>query len=191
MGYTINTCLDFHYNPYCLQMMFSDINPFIYGEQGEVTGVKSTVVNFTLSNCDPNSTAKPRVRRAATEDDSFKIGLKVKPQEAYYINSTLERPEILALHILNASDTSPNPATVTIYPAHWNESLDVYIRVGDNPTMEEYDNHFVVPDPDKNISETEVSLNKMTIYIPAANLTNDTTGYTNSLHVGIQSTSEL
>ncbi len=132
--------------------MFSDINPFIADISSDK--VQSSIVNFTMANCreslpteadtpgnPDNGTSSHRRKRAVEtlpehSDEVMAISLNLPGKEASYVNgSTIDIYKML-YHTVNMTEPVES-MVIAVYPLA-NESLTVYVRLGNPPTPDNY-----------------------------------------------------
>ncbi len=180
-------------------MLFSDINPFIVDASSD--DVKSSVLNFTVNNCNTlpsaeegeresssNQTDFPGIRKKRDlgtsnrgEENRMQMSLNLPKQEPLYVNgSTIDVYKML-YHTINITEPV-EPMMVVVYPMA-NESLTVYVRLGYLPSPDNYS--WILNVSGSGLSDFE-SDNK-TIFIPAEDMTNITMG-NETVNIGVQRT---
>ncbi len=186
---------------FLLQILFTNINPFIYDVSSEE--VKSSVLNFTMDNCQQpppsvtssaannsvdQSTARSRLKRSAKDPSSptegmMEISLNLPQKQPEYVNGTTRDMYKMLYHTVNISEPV-EPILVSVSPMV-NESLTVYVSLGYLPSPDSYNWTLNV----SGISESELDCVNCTIVISAKYMAN-TTATNAAVNVGIQRTSK-
>ncbi len=145
--------LDINFKYASFQAFFSDINPFIYGEQDEPP-VQSSVAQFGLFSCSSKVEAKGNdstdVSDKGVEDGpltpSVSFGVTLKPQAITKPDCTNSTPKDtfgMIYHGLEISNP-PMPVQISIYPRQ-DEILEVYISANRLPNPANYMWNFTIP----------------------------------------------
>ncbi len=131
-------------------MLFTTINPFISDASSDK--VVSSVVNFTMDNCDKvsrepngtmfswNETNFRHIRRkrsiVSPEDNAIEISLYMAGIEPTRMNESTRDIYKMLYHSVNITDAL-DPLIVAVYPLP-DEFLTVYIHFGEPPSPENY-----------------------------------------------------
>ncbi len=131
-------------------MLFTTINPFISDASSD--NVVSSVVNFTLDNCDkvsrkPNGTAfnwndtnvhntRPKRSVVIPEDDAIEITLRIDGIEPTSVNESTRDVYKMLYHSINITEPL-EPLIIAVYPLA-EEFLTVYIHFGEASSLENY-----------------------------------------------------
>ncbi len=189
-------------------MLFSDINPFIVDVSSDE--VRSSVLNFTVDNCDraPPAGSLPSAAAVGTEssdnatdvtglrkrrdlgtsdvgeDNKMQMSLNLPRKEPVYVNgSTIDVYKML-YHTINITEPV-EPMIVVVYPMA-NESLTVYVRIGYLPSPDNYSWAMNVSGSVNSSFERDNN----TIFIPAEDMTNITMG-NETVNIGVQRTGKF
>ncbi len=131
-------------------MLFTTINPFISDASSDK--VVSSVVNFTLDNCDQvlrvrngtifnwNETnvhyTHPTRSAVVFEDDAIDISLRIDEIEPTRVNESTRDIYKMLYHNINITEPL-EPLIVAVYPLA-QEFLTVYVHFGEPPSLENY-----------------------------------------------------
>ncbi len=173
-------------------MLFTEINPFISDISSD--DVTSSVVNFTITNCDQVSSddkngsdasmhdrRRRRDLRASLVDtaDMVEVSLNFPDVAPQYVNESTRDVYRMLYHTVNITEPI-KPLLVTVHPVA-NESLTVYVDIGREPSP---DNHTwvmnVTGDSDISLENSNCSL-----FISAEDLSNITQENA-TVNIGVQ-----
>ncbi len=165
-------------------MLFSTINPFISDVSADA--VMSSVVNFTMDNCDKifrepnetilnsNETELENIRQKRSRygperaEDAIEISLHIAGIEPMRVNESTRDIYKMLYHRINITEPI-EPMLLAVYPLP-GEFLTLYVHIGDPPSLENY--IWTLNVSGANESNYESSNN--TIFIPAKELRNTT-----------------
>lgn len=159
-------------------MMFSQINPFIYGKNN-TPDIRSSILRSLIKVC-----AFGRAKRSLTNESAHisdipgNVSMTLTAgslPELTYMNITPNGTIGMIYHTLNVS-ANPKSLEISLKPAIDNETFDLYIRKQKMPNLNTYDWRVTLP---KNLTNENESY---TFFIPGGNVT------PGLLYVGVRKT---
>ncbi len=173
------------------QVLFTTINPFISDVSADA--VMSSVVNFTMDNCDkmsrkPNGTNETGDQNSQQKssfdgpkeaEDVIEISLHTTGIEPMRVNESTRDIYKMLYHRINITEPI-EPLIIAVYPLP-EEFLTVYVNIGDPPSLDNYTWTL-------NVSGTEVpdyESSNNRIFIEAGKLRNITVGKS-TINIGIR-----
>lgn len=160
------------------QMIFSKINPFIYGKNN-TPKVDTSVLTFKLKEC-----SNQRRKRSSSSSDYLQIPGNVTMTlvtkdlpDMFYMNITPNGTAGMVYHTFNVP-MSPISLEISLLPVLENDTFDLYIRQHKMADLDMYDWKVSIPQNLTDSTEEE----KFSFFIPASNLTEGL------LYVGVKKT---